>query len=120
MRPATTSRKNGSRDSLLSAGWLAAGRFGHCTPALLHGHEPLTDDQRAMIADGARERRSKLAVAEKLQRARNVKAGSSMEDSASPIEPKERTRTAVGREAKVPERKLRAAREVKKGARNPV
>ena len=42
------------------------------------------------------------------------------EESASPIEPKERTRTAVAREAKVPERKLRAAREVKKGARNPV
>ena len=34
-----------------------------------------------------------------------------MEATLSPIEPKERTRKAVVREAKIPERKLRAAAE---------
>lgn len=72
----------------------------------------LTDDQRAIVADEVREERSALAVREKLQRARDVKAGRPMEATLSPIEPKERTRKAVSREAKIPERKLRAAAEV--------
>jgi hypothetical protein len=40
------------------------------------GRRNLSDDQRAMV-EGARERRSKLIVIEKLQRARDVKAGES-------------------------------------------
>jgi hypothetical protein len=67
-----------------------------------------------MVAEGARARRADLSRREQLARARDVKAGRSVEDEASPTEPKPRTREAVAREAKIPERKLRAAAEVNK------
>jgi hypothetical protein len=63
-----------------------------------------------MIADDVQERRAKLAVAEKLQRARDVKVGrTSMSDNATDIEPKRDTRAEVAKETKLRERKLRAA-----------
>jgi hypothetical protein len=77
------------------------------------GRRNLSDDQKAMVAEGARERRADLLRREQLARARDVKAGRSVEANASPTEQKERTRTAVARENKIPERKLRAAAEVK-------
>jgi len=82
------------------------------------GRRNLGDDSKAMIWDSIRERRSKLAVAEKLERARSIKAGKlSMSDNVSEIEkPRHDTRAEVAREAKLPERKLRAAAEVKKAS----
>jgi hypothetical protein len=60
------------------------------------GRRNLSDDQRAMV-EGARERRSKLIVIEKLQRARDVKAGSPMSVSVSDIERPKRDTHARGR-----------------------
>jgi hypothetical protein len=71
-----------------------------------------------MIADSARERRSKLAVQERARKAGEAGGvgrpkDNSLGDNASTklSEPKPRTREAVARENKIPERKLRAAAE---------
>jgi hypothetical protein len=44
------------------------------------GRRNLSDDQKAMVAEGARERRAHLSRREQLARARDVKAGRSVED----------------------------------------
>jgi hypothetical protein len=75
----------------------------------------LTDDQRAVVWNDIRELRSKIVQAEKLQKARDAKAGASI--SARPTEialPKKDTRVEVAKEAKVPESKLRQAQQLKK------
>ena len=61
------------------------------------GRRNLGDDSKAMIWDSIRERRSKLAVAEKLERARSIKAGKlSIWDNVSQIEkPPRNTRAEV-------------------------
>lgn len=79
------------------------------------GRRNLSDDQKAMIADSARERRSKLRMAERAGNAGSVGGvgrpkQNSLSDNVSDIEkPKRDTRAEVARENKVPERKLRAA-----------
>jgi N6-adenosine-specific RNA methylase IME4 len=76
------------------------------------GRRNLTDDQRTMIADDVRAFRSKVAVADKLKKARAVKAGSMEADSA----PIERTRKVVATDYDLPEKKLRHAAAIKKAA----
>jgi N6-adenosine-specific RNA methylase IME4 len=82
------------------------------------GRRNLTDDQRAMVAEAVRERRSKLQMAE--QRAAAIgkrwhpeKYGSI---KASDPKPKRDTRAEVARENKVSERKLIYARELRREA----
>lgn len=85
------------------------------------GRRNLTDDQRAVIADSVRERRSDAA---KKERAANAgKAGgngrlkeSSLSVNVSDKLPKKDNRESVAKEARVPERKVRAVAEVKKKA----
>jgi hypothetical protein len=76
-----------------------------------------TADQRAMVAEGARERRSKLAVSEHSARAGEASAaarnGNTSVNVSDVSKPKRDTRAEVARESKIPERKLRAAAEVK-------
>lgn len=83
------------------------------------GRRNLSDDQRAMIADEAAEQESRLAVSEKLAKARAVKAGS-MATTASAIEkPKDRTPRSTekaAKAAKVSERKMKKARKVRKAS----
>lgn len=77
----------------------------------------LTDDQRAVIWNEIRERRSAKQRAEQLQLARDTKAGvQTVGDKTTHTEPKERIRSAVAKDAKLPERKLRDAQELKKAA----
>ena len=82
------------------------------------GRRNLTDDQRAVIAESAAERRSKAAKHERAQNAGEIggkvggrgrtkkKIGLSVNVTDKPI-PKKDTRTQTAKEAKVPERKLR-------------
>jgi hypothetical protein len=78
------------------------------------GRRNLTDDQRAVIWNEIRERRAAIARTEQLQQARDSKAGVlTVEDETTPTEAKQRTRAAVAKEANLPERKLRAAQEIK-------
>lgn len=89
------------------------------------GRRNLTDDQRAVIADSVRERRSDAVKKERAVEAGKVGGNGRPKDSSlgdtltsKLSEPhKERTRVAVSKEARVPERKLRTVMEVKK--RNP-
>lgn len=81
------------------------------------GRRNLNDDQRAVIGDSIRERRSKAAV-----KARNpsgvnqhtIALSDTLTDKATA--PKTDTRAAVAKEMNLPERKLRAAQEVRKKA----
>ena len=71
--------------------------------------------QRAIVLNDRRETLSRLAVTNKLEKARAVKSGSMEVDSASiEKEPKERTRKAISAENKISERKLRQAAEKSK------
>jgi N6-adenosine-specific RNA methylase IME4 len=85
------------------------------------GRRNLTDDQRSAIALAVKKRRAAMAEVEKKARAREVgKQGGRGKkkthgDTVSP-RVSERTRPAVAREARVPERKLRAVAEVEKKA----
>jgi hypothetical protein len=75
-----------------------------------------------MVAEDAPERRSKLRASEQRSQAgkvggRNhpkVSESVNMSDPLKSQQPKRDTRAEIAREAKVPERKLRAAAEVKK------
>jgi ParB-like nuclease domain len=89
------------------------------------GRRNLTDDQRAVVWNEIREQRSKIAQAEKLQRARDIKLNSisvkiTEIEQPVPVEPipepkaKIDTRTLVAKEAKLPENKLRQAQVLKK------
>ena len=82
------------------------------------GRRNLTDDQRAMIWDSIREHRSAIAKTEQrkaaAQQLRNGKKSSGEVKLAPPL--KDRTRSAVAKEAKLPESKLRAAQTLKKGS----
>jgi len=87
------------------------------------GRRNLSDDQRSVIADSIRERRSKAAViaaASKAGKSGGRGRANSVEDNASSTlsddGKKGRTRAAVAEELKVPERKLRAVAEVKKSS----
>src|SRR5947208_10297542 len=91
------------------------------------GRRNLPDDSRAAIALSIMERRSKLEREEQLANARKAKADkkTSVSDTVSDTEkqskekakpPKKDTRTAVAKEAKVSERKLRTIQELKKMA----
>src|SRR5271169_3998155 len=80
------------------------------------GRRNLTDDQRAMIAQAVMERRSALTRSSQLARAREIKAGASVEDNVTSTGPKLRTRAAVAKDAKLAERNLRAAAELKRAA----
>jgi hypothetical protein len=59
------------------------------------GRRNLSDSQRIMIADDVRALRSKVAVADKLEKARAVKAGSMSVDSADIEKRKTDTRKAI-------------------------
>jgi hypothetical protein len=75
----------------------------------------LTDDQRAVMWNEIRELRSKVAQAEKLQKAREAKAGAPISARPTEIAPaKKDTRAEVAKEAKLPENKLRQAQRLKK------
>jgi len=82
------------------------------------GRRNLRDDQRAIIADEVREARSALAIAERAERANEVKYGraSSLSDTLTDKEPGRDTRAEIARETGLPERKLRYAAEVRKTA----
>ena len=89
------------------------------------GRRNLTDDQRAAIAFRIQQRRSEMAKRERAQKAveaREVKAGrreailsDDVSDKMTPVG-KTDTRAAVAKEARVPERKVRAVAEVAKAA----
>jgi len=86
------------------------------------GRRNLTDDQRAIVWNEIREQRSKIAQAEKLQKARHIKLNSisvkiaDIEQPVPVVLPKTKldTRTLVAKEAKLPENKLRQAQVLKK------
>lgn len=80
------------------------------------GRRNLTDDQRAAMWNDIRELRSKFVQAEKLQKARDVKAGIAPIAVESPEidQPKKDTRAEIAKEAKLPESKLRQAQRLKK------
>jgi N6-adenosine-specific RNA methylase IME4 len=86
------------------------------------GRRNLSDDQRAMVAQGAIERRSKLRMAEQRKAAaesRWHKDDKCEQDNVSrshAAEIKPATRTEVARENNIPERKLRTAAEIKKAS----
>lgn len=72
----------------------------------------LTDDQRAIIWNEIRERRSKVIRAVQLANARRVSVKTPKTPAIEKIAPVD-TRKAVAAQAKISERKLRAAQEVK-------
>jgi len=79
------------------------------------GRRNLTDDQRAVVWNELREQRSKLVQAEKLQKARDAKAGVSISAILAEIDqPKRDTRAEIAKEAKLSESKLRRAQSLKK------
>jgi hypothetical protein len=79
------------------------------------GRRHLTDDQRAIVWNEIREQRSAIVQAEKLQKARDVKAGASISAKSTEIEqPKKDTRAEIAEEAKLSESKLRLAQKLKK------
>lgn len=87
------------------------------------GRRNLSDDQRSVIADSIRERRSKAArqvqaaeVGKKGGRGRKQTHEDNVASRVSDDGKTGRTRAAVAEELKVPERKLRAVAEVKKTA----
>lgn len=79
------------------------------------GRRNLTDDQRAIVWNELREQRSKLVRADNLQKARAVKAGSSVAGKTPDTEqPRRDTRLEIAKEAKLSESKLRRAQALKK------
>jgi len=79
------------------------------------GRRNLTDDQRAIVWNELREQRSKIVQAEKLQRARDAKAGISISVKSTEIEqPKKDTRAEIAKVARLSESKLRRAQKLKK------
>ena len=80
------------------------------------GRRNLTDDQRAIVWNEIREQRSRIVQADKLQKARDVKAGVAPISAKSPeiVPPKKDTRSETAERAKLPESKLRHAQELKK------
>jgi len=85
------------------------------------GRRNLSDDQRSVIADSIRTRRSEVAVSKQRKQAAKMggrgKKKTGEDTLSSPVSDdgkKGRTRAAVAEELKVPERKLRAVAEVKK------
>jgi hypothetical protein len=79
------------------------------------GRRNLTDDQRAIVWNELREQRSKIVQADKLQKARDVKAGISISANSAEIEqPKRDVRAEIAKEAKLSESKLRRAQKLKK------
>jgi ParB-like chromosome segregation protein Spo0J len=79
------------------------------------GRRNLTDDQRAVVWNELREQRSRIVQAEKLRKARDVRAGISISVNLAEIEPPKRdTRAEVAKEAHLPESKLRRAQKLKK------
>ncbi|MBT9167327.1 MAG: hypothetical protein DDT19_00656 [Syntrophomonadaceae bacterium] len=75
----------------------------------------LTDDQRAIVADELIEKQAKINRERQLETARQIKAGTSVEDPASTTDkqPKERTRKELSAKAKVSERKVKKARKLR-------
>ena len=92
------------------------------------GRRNLTDDQRSVIADSIRERRAAVARRDRAIKGRAAGGDATpeqeqsrqnrSENTLSPkrLEKQERTRAAVAREAKVPERKLRTVMEIREKA----
>src|SRR5271156_167993 len=79
------------------------------------GRRNLTDDQRAVVWNELREQSSKLGQSEKLQKARDAKAGVSISAILTEIDqPKRDTRAEIAKEAKLSEAKLRRAQKLKK------
>lgn len=79
------------------------------------GRRNLNDDQRAVVWNDIREARSRLAVVEKMRKAREAKAVGPMSAESTDIEPdKTDTRKEIAAEAKLPESKLRQAQSLKK------
>lgn len=80
------------------------------------GRRNLTDDQRAVVANDVRESRSAIAAVEHAKTARAAQLGSVAKTAPGPKQKKERVRTAVAKEAGLPERKIRLAQEIKKAS----
>src|SRR5438094_2310346 len=90
------------------------------------GRRSLTDDVRSVLALSVMERRSKLEMQERAREAGKAGGrGRPKEDSSKDTrsdklskkeKPKKNTRAAVAKQAKLPERKLRAIQELKKRA----
>ena len=79
------------------------------------GRRNLTDDHWAVVWNDLREQRSRIVQAEKLRKARDVKAGLSISVNLAEIEkPKRDTRAEIAKEAHLPESKLRRAQKLKK------
>jgi hypothetical protein len=106
-RSVTSTRKDRDHAKL----WIATHQLGR---------RNLTDDQRADIANEVREIRSVIAQTEQrklaAQQPRNLENKAS--GSAKSTEPlkKQDTRKAIAAEAKLPERKIRLAQEIKKAS----
>jgi N6-adenosine-specific RNA methylase IME4 len=90
------------------------------------GRRNLTDDQRSVVANDVREFQSEIARKERAVKAREVggkatpqqekeRLSAKLTEKRKPSAPKD-TRKAVAREAKLPERKIRLAQEIKKAA----
>jgi len=75
------------------------------------GRRNLTDDQRAIVWNEIRERRSKIASEEGAAKARAAKADSDKKTETK--QPKRDTRAEVAKEAKLSESKLRRAQKLK-------
>jgi hypothetical protein len=78
------------------------------------GRRNLSDDQETMIWESIRERRSKVRMQERAGKANDAKYGRASLSETSTDRAKPDSRAEVAREARIPERKLRAAAEVKK------
>ncbi len=79
------------------------------------GRRNLTDDQRAIVWNELREQRSRIVQAQKLQKARDVKAGASISAKLTDIEQsKKDTRAEIAKESRLPESKLRRAQTLKR------
>lgn len=78
------------------------------------GRRNLTDDQRAIVANDAREIRSEIEKKERASKGGLTKARVLTADST--VSRNKRTTAAkVSKESKLPERKIRLAQEIKKG-----
>lgn len=86
------------------------------------GRRNLTDDQRSTVSNDVREIRSEIEKTERARKAGSNKPLSSQQDnleadlSSKLSQTKQRTRKAVAKEAKLPERKIRQAQEIKKAS----
>jgi hypothetical protein len=77
------------------------------------GRRNLTDDQRAIIWNDIREQRSKIAMQERSVGAANARHNPNQRSEVK-TDPKQRTRAAVAKEARLPENKLKQAQRLKK------